>query len=282
MAQPKYTRHQLSLGRRLMSDALYFSRPNYISGGERVMKLADVIAARETLSCPPSWAAIMTKAFALAAREHPAMRQVFLEFPWGHIGQYESQVGSVAITRRVADEDVILLARLPNPENQSLRDLDATLRFFQQTPVGEISSFRAAIRLARLPRLLSRAVWWLALHCLPRERVRHFGTFTVSTMSPFGAKSLYVPTLGGPLLHYGGISEQGDVPVHLTIDHRVMDGAVVGFTLLEMEQALRYDIRKELLAMTADSDGTNNGQAQGVPRAEGRLIAPFRADSQAA
>jgi hypothetical protein len=124
-------------------------------------------------------------------------------------------------------------------------------------------------------------MWWLALHCLPRERVRHFGTFTVSTLSPFGAKSLYVPTLGGPLVHYGAISDEGEIPVHLTIDHRVMDGAVVGFTLLEMEQALRHEIRTELLAMAADAGGINN-QPQGVQNAEGRVTAPFRADSQAA
>jgi hypothetical protein len=282
MAQPKCTRRRLSLGRRIISDALYFSRPHYISGAERVMKLADVIAARQNAACPPSWAAIMTKAFALAAREHPSMRQVFLEFPWGHIGQYERQVGSVVITRRVGDEDVILLARLPNPENQSLRDLDATLRRFQQAPVEKIGSFRAALFVARLPRLLSRALWWLALHCLPRERVRQFGTFSVSTLSPFGAKSLYVPTLGSPLVHYGAISEQGEIPVHLIIDHRVMDGAIVGFTLLEMEQALHHEIRTELLAMAADAEGTINDQAQGVHHGKDRSITVFRADSQAA
>ena len=47
MAQPKCTRQRLSLGRRVMSDALYFSRPHYTSGAERVMRLADVIEARQ-------------------------------------------------------------------------------------------------------------------------------------------------------------------------------------------------------------------------------------------
>ena len=67
MAQPRCVRQKLSLGRRMMTDALYFSRPHYISTGERRMRLADVIAARQQVSAPPSWAAIMTKAFALAA-----------------------------------------------------------------------------------------------------------------------------------------------------------------------------------------------------------------------
>jgi hypothetical protein len=223
------------------------------------MRLAEVVAARQKASPQPSWAAIITKAFALAAREHPQMRQAFFEFPWGHIGEYESQVGCVVITRRVGDEDVIFFAHLPNPENQSLRELDATLRHYQQTPIEKIGTFRAALRAARLPRLLSRGLWWLALHVLPRERVRHFGTFTVSTVAPFGAKALYVPTVGSPLVHYGAINEQGEMPVNLAIDHRLMDGAVAGFTLMEMEQALNHEIRAELLTMAPSTLTTTNG-----------------------
>ena len=89
------------------------------------------------------------------------------------------------------------------------------------------------LRVARLPRLLSRFLWWLALHVLPGERVRHFGTFTVSTTAPFGTKSLVVPTVGSPVVHYGAINDAGEMPVNMVIDHRIMDGAVVGFTLME-------------------------------------------------
>jgi hypothetical protein len=215
------------------------------------MRIPDVVAARQMVAPAPSWAAIMTKAFAVAAREHPQMRQVFLEFPWGHIGQYEYQVGAVVISRRVGDEDMLFFGLLKNPENQSLRDLDAALRHYQQTPLEKVGGFRAALRSARLPRLLSRALWWMALHVFPQERVRHLGTFTVSTLCPYGAKALVVPTVGSPLVHYGAINEQGEMPVNLIIDHRLMDGAIAGFTLMEMEQILHHEIRQELLALAA-------------------------------
>ncbi len=68
-------------------------------------------------------------------------------------------------------------------------------------------------------------LWWMSLNVLPRRRARHFGTFGVTTMSPFGARTLEVPTLWAAFLHYGVITPDGEVPVGLAFDHRVMDGA---------------------------------------------------------
>jgi hypothetical protein len=58
-----------------------------------------------------------------------------------------------------------------------------------------------------------------------------------------------VPSIWATLLHYGAISETGEVPVGLVFDHRIMDGAVVGYTLMEMEQILHQEIVAELQGM---------------------------------
>jgi hypothetical protein len=68
-------------------------------------------------------------------------------------------------------------------------------------------------------------------------------------MSPFGARTLAVPTLWTAFLHYGVITPTGEVPVGVAFDHRVMDGAVVGYTLVEMEQFLNHEIVAELRSM---------------------------------
>jgi hypothetical protein len=249
MPQPKCTRRGLSLGRRFLCDYVHFSNHGQTAAAERLMRVGDVAAARREASPRPSWGAIMTKAFALAARQHPEMRQAYLSFPWAHIGEYEAQIASVIVSRRVGDEDAIFLAPLLRPEEQSLRDLDAHLRGYMEQPVETYRCFREAILVGRLPRPLRRLFWWLALHVLPRRRARHFGTFGVTTMSPFGASTLHVPTIWSVFLHYGVINEAGELPVGVAFDHRVMDGAVVGYTLLEMEQALRHTIVPELRAM---------------------------------
>jgi hypothetical protein len=228
---------------------VYFSNHGQTAAAERLMRLADVVAARRQASPRPSWGAIMTKAFALAARNHPQMRQAYLGFPWGHIGEYDSQIASVIVTRQVQGDEAVFLAPLVRPEEQSLRELDAHLRGYMEEPVESFRCFREAMLVGRLPRPLRRFLWWLALNVLPRRRARHFGTFGVTTMSPFGARTLQVPTLWSAFLHYGVITETGEVPVGVAFDHRVMDGAVVGYTLVEMEQALRHDIVAELHSM---------------------------------
>jgi hypothetical protein len=193
----------------------------------------------------------MTKAFALAARAHPQMRQAYLGFPWAHIGEYEEQIASVIVVRRVGDDDAVFLAPLRSPETQSLRELDTHLRDYMEKPVEDFRCYREAMLVGRLPRPLRRFLWWTALNVLPRRRARHFGTFGVTTMSPFGARTLQVPSLWSAFLHYGVFTDAGEVPVGVAFDHRVMDGAVVGYTLLEMEQALHHQIVAELRTMRA-------------------------------
>jgi hypothetical protein len=251
VAQPKCRRHALSLGRRFLCDYVYFSNNGQTAAAERLMRVADVAAARREASPRPSWGAIMTKAFALAARRHPQMRQAYLSFPWPHIGEFESQIASVIVTRRVGNDEAVFLAPLIRPEEQSLGELDAHLKAYMEEPVEKFRCFREAILVGRLPRPLRRLLWWLALHVLPRRRARHFGTFGVTTMSPFGARTLQVPSLWSAFLHYGVITEGGEVPVGVAFDHRVMDGAVVGYTLVEMEHVLRHDIVAELRSMRA-------------------------------
>jgi len=249
MPRPGCRRRRLSLGRRFLCDYLHFSGRGHTAAAERLMRLPDVVAARRQASPRPSWGAIMTKAFALAARNHPELRRAYFSFPWGHLGEYDAQVASVIVSRRVGDDEAIFLAPLVSPECQSLRALDADLRHYMQAPIDAIRPFREAVALGRLPQALRRLLWWVALNVLPRRRVRHFGTFGVTTMSPFGAKTLEVPSLWTAFLHYGVIDEAGEVPVGIAFDHRVTDGAVVGYTLMEMEQALHYDLVHELRSM---------------------------------
>src|SRR5436305_13619351 len=113
-------------------------------------------------------------------------------------------------------------------------------------PVESFRCYREAMQVGRLPRPLRRLLWWVALTVLPRRRARHFGTFGVTTMSPFGARTLQVPTLWSAFLHYGFIADNGEVPVSIAFDHRVMDGAVAGHTLPETEQALHQQTAVQL------------------------------------
>src|SRR5581483_4520749 len=115
MPRPGCRRRRLSLGRRFLCDYLHFSGRGHTAAAERLMRLPDVVAARRQASPRPSWGAIMTKAFALAARNHPELRRAYFSFPWGHLGEYDAQVASVIVSRRVGDDEAIFLAPLVSP-----------------------------------------------------------------------------------------------------------------------------------------------------------------------
>ncbi len=68
MPQPKCRKRMVSIGKRVLCDLLHFSRQTHTAAAERLMRLPDVVAARQAASPRPSWGAIMTKAFAVAAR----------------------------------------------------------------------------------------------------------------------------------------------------------------------------------------------------------------------
>jgi hypothetical protein len=215
------------------------------------MQVADVAKARQQVLPRPGWAAIMVKSFALAAAKHPQMRQAYFGFPWSHIGEYQWQIAGVVINRRIGDEDVILMGPVVRPETQSLAELDAHLRRYREAPVECVREFREALLVARLPGFMRRFLWWLAVHVLPGRRARHFGTFGVTTMSPFGAKTLQVPSFWPAFLHYGTINQANEIPVGVAFDHRLMNGDIVGYTMLEMEQVLHHEILSELKSMRA-------------------------------
>jgi hypothetical protein len=239
----------LSLGQRMLCDYLHFSGKGQTAAAERLMQLSDVAAARLQAQPQPSWAAIMTKAFALAARNQAEMRSAYFSFPWGHIGEFDRQIASVVMSRQIGDEDVIVLAPLSSPEDQTLAALNARLRRYKEEPVESINPFRRALRILRLPSLIRWFLWWVGVNAWPRQRSAFFGTFGVTTMSAFGARTLEVPSLWAALLHYGTMTATGEIPVGVAFDHRIVAGATVGYTLLEMEQIMHGEILAELRTM---------------------------------
>jgi hypothetical protein len=48
-------------------------------------------------------------------------------------------------------------------------------------------------------------------------------------------------------LHYGLFDDRGHLPVRITFDHRVLDGAFVARGLVELEEVLQTTILEELL-----------------------------------
>jgi hypothetical protein len=58
---------------------------------------------------------------------------------------------------------------------------------------------------------------------------------------------LALRTLVTSTLHYGLFDDCGNLPVRITFDHRVLDGAFVARGLVELEEVLQTTILEELV-----------------------------------
>jgi pyruvate/2-oxoglutarate dehydrogenase complex dihydrolipoamide acyltransferase (E2) component len=80
----------------------------------------------------------------------------------------------------------------------------------------------------------------------PSLRAKQVGTFGISVTAGLGAATLAVRSPWTSCLHYGVIDSGGFLPVRLTFDHRVLDGATAARALVDLEAVLLGEVLDEL------------------------------------
>lgn len=241
----------LSAPRRLVNDFLALSRGIPLIPIERTMRLSEVAAARRWYSNrSPSWTAIFLKAYGIVSQRHPELRRAFVPRPWSHLYEHHETVAAVAVERLLDGEPIVLPGMVRNPGLQSLAALDRFVEQWKCAPLLEIDSFRRAIRLARYS-WPTRALCYELLRWSGRHRCRDLGTFGISTTATHGAATLALVSPLTTTLHYGLLDDQGSLPMRLTFDHRVVDGAWVARILVEFENVLLTDVLEELRCASA-------------------------------
>ncbi len=255
MGEPYGRKLPLSLPRRLIGDMMHFAQQIPSVPVQRHMNLAPLVAARRQVDPRPSWCALFTKAYAMVAQHRPPLRRAYLSFPWPHLYEHPVSIASIAVERRVADEDAVLFAQLRGADQHTPEQLDSFIKDCKERPVESIGTFRRALTISRLPRVLRRFIWWLGLNSSGYKRARNLGTFGVSVYSGLGAEGLHPLSPLTTTLNYGVIRDDGSVDVRVIYDHRVLDGATVARALEELEHVLNEDL-PPLLLKSANRNGS--------------------------
>lgn len=249
----------LSQQRRFVCDLLHFSRGVPSVPTQRRMQLADVIEARGRRAERISWCAIFIKAFSIVAAARPELRRCYLPLIWPHLYEHPINVASFSLERIYRGEAGVFFAKIPRPEERSLRELDALVRRYKSAPVETVPSFMQALWISRLPRPVRRLIWAIGLYSDGACRGHFFGTFGISVVGSLGAAGLHILSPLTTTLNYGTFTDGGELDVRLTYDHRVFDGAPAARALAELEEALHGDIRRELLDL-AEEEGAVGGR----------------------
>jgi hypothetical protein len=243
----------LSVPRRMVIDLLYFASGIPTVPVQKRMSLAPLVAARAACRERPRWTAIFTKAYALVAQEFPELRRAYVKIPWPHLYEYPASKANIIIERDYHGEPAVWPVSIKDPARQSLRDIGRQLQHAATAPVEDIKDFRRWTQLARLPRPLRRALWWIGLN-IGRQRGNYFGTFGVSVYSALNAESLHPLSPLTTTLNYGVMSRDGVLDVRIIYDHRVMNGATVARALARLEEILNSVVLEEVRAPDANSE----------------------------
>jgi hypothetical protein len=210
----------------------------------RDMNVRDVAAARK--ACGVSWTALFLRAYGLVSQKHPELRRAWMRWPYQHFYEHPTSEAAILIEREWQGEQAVLGAKIRSPEHKTLRELDELLRYYRETPVWEVSSYRQALRLGRLPRFLRRFTLWHTLYLSGYTRAKRCGTFMMSSLGNLGVEQHHPLTPLTTYFSYGPIAATGDVTAKIIYDHRVLDGRTVGRALVDLDDILQTVILKEL------------------------------------
>ena len=196
-------RQLLPSSRSLVIDILHYARLVPSQPLVRRCNLRPLAAAREEAARKISWPVIFLRAYSLLATRTPELRQTYMPWPWPHIYQHPQTVCMMAVERQYMGHERLFFGLYRTPEERSLAQLQQRLEVFKDQPVDQVQEFKWQRCLAACPWPLRRLVWWLALNVSGVVRVRHLGTFGVTTVGSLGAISIHAPCLQTTMLSHG-------------------------------------------------------------------------------
>jgi hypothetical protein len=244
------TVRKISLPRRLIIDLMRVSMRVPFVSLRRTLNVAPLAEALQTSAERPGWAALFAKAYSLVARDIPVLRTLYIDWPWPHFYELPRSVCMVAIARQWDGEDCVLPHKINAPDEMKLADVDALLRQAKSAPMEEVRAFRRILRVMRLPLPLRRLMWRIGLS-VGRQRATFFGSFGITSVTPFGGGELHAISSGPYIISYDVLLPDQTIDVVIRWDHRVTDAEMIANLLTRLEQVLNSEIAAELLANQA-------------------------------
>ena len=205
------------------------------------------------------------KAWAIVARDRPALRSWYVPWriltPWRRPAWATSpvSVASLAISRPrdpqegadrhdlALDPEALWWARLREPDNRPLPELQAAIHRHATAPVGEV--FARQLELVMVPGPLRRLILRWNAHAPSMKRALRVGTFSLSTLAGEGCANRMHPTFLTTSLTWTPLDDAGRMTVTVLADHRLLDGVPVARALAALEETLQGPIRAELASL---------------------------------
>jgi 2-oxoacid dehydrogenases acyltransferase (catalytic domain) len=222
---------------------------------ERNIDLAKIAAFRQQSSRRISWTALFTRAYGLASRENPQLRQIYVHWPWPRIYQHPSCTISIAVNRSMCPGvERLFFGRVHSPDERSLLEIQSDLDLFQSAEPAQV--FRSQWRGAQLPALIRRIGWWWRMDVDYRNRARRVGTGSISALAGQGVTNRLHPCIMTSSFSFGPLDQLGNCLVTLQCDHRVLDGSAAANALNSLCEHMTGQVQNELEQLSQKSRET--------------------------
>jgi hypothetical protein len=182
--------------------------------------------------------------------------------PWHRLYEYNENIVGVVIERDCGGEPGLFLARIHSPEKLTLAEIDAQIRRYKDRPIDQISGFKSALRMARLPLFVRRLFWGLIMNWMPRLRGKLLGNMGISLTAGMGGVALTLLTPWTLTAYYDAFEDDGSLTFRVTFDHRVFDGHLGCRIGRAIEQEMCGAILDEVRALKAPDAAPPPGPAQ--------------------
>jgi len=162
--------------------------------------------------------------------------------------QYDRVCAKVMFDKRIDGTRAVVAGMVEDADKLDVTAIQRRISYYKDNPVEALPELAPLRKLHRLPVLLGRAAYALALRSASRHH-NLLGSFTVSSLGhrpiqdffPISANTLCFG-IGAmedtPVVREGTITVRPMLPLSLTFDHTAIDGGLASDVLAQLKEAL--------------------------------------------
>lgn len=189
----------------------------------------------------------VVRAAGVVLRRYPDANAAYGSWPTPRIAHYTAVDVKLTLDKKVNGFRSVVTVVIPRVDEASLEEIQQTIDRLRELDAEEIPELQRTRALQRLPWLVGRVAFRLATSL--RLRSRSMGTVAVTSLGHRPVRTFFA--LGGtgvtlgvgqvyrtPVVSGGAIRIRPVLPLSLTFDHRVLDGALAADILTDLKEEL--------------------------------------------
>lgn len=178
--------------------------------------------------------AILVKAIAIAQRNHPATRTVWL--PNSKLLQINRLEAQFTVERFIDEQPALFFGTVKMPDLKPIVAINNELHSYASDPIESVPQLEIEHRFSKYPWFIRQIIIFLGMR-IPQLRLEYMGaTFGISSLGKYGCRNMISPSVITSMFCVGEVKDRpvaidGKVVIRpilslvLNFDHRVIDGA---------------------------------------------------------